>query len=80
MKLHVDQQSKLHLDQQSKLHVDQHYKLQVEVGVHRGMKESDLNYHNTEASFIIDWKEIKLEMKLCMLNVVESLMEVNKRY
>ena len=67
------------MDQQSKLHVDLHSKLQVEVGAHRGVKESELNYHNTEASFIIDWKEMKLEIKLSMLNVVELFMGVNER-
>ena len=69
------------MDQQSKLHVDLHSKLQVEVGAHRGVKESELNYHNTEDSFIIDWKEMKLEIKLSMLmlNVVELFMGVNER-
>ena len=59
--------------------MDLHSKLQVEVGAHRGVKESELNYHNTEASFIIDWKEMKLEIKLSMLNVVELFMGVNER-
>ena len=54
--------------------MDQHFKLQVEEGAHRGVKESELNYHNTEASFIMDWKEMKLEIKLSMLNVVELFM------
>ena len=67
------------MDQQSKLHVDLHSKLQGEVGAHRGVKESELNNHNTEATFIKDWKEMKLEIKFSMLNVVELFMGVNER-